>query len=214
MVRSGKLTANAQQAVDASQVVDRMPGARPYNSVRHDPRGPGPAPRCNIPLPASLDAGAAVPAFPPLQVVARRAVRLAAGRAMPRAQLNRGDLLRIVAVRAADDLDAVAVGPGQGAAAAVLPAAAAGTGGRKGHGHAFRCRAIREHTGRAFDSSPERLGRCPWQPLDARDSEMSVTLVAVCSADSVDSTSRTHTGAGDAISFDSVRLCSKKSVAP
>ena len=91
---------------------------------------------------------------------------------MPRAPFGRGDLLRIVAGRASDDLDTVAVGPGQGSAAAVLPAASLGTGGCRGHGHAFRCRAIREHTGRtgrlpAGDGRPVPVdcrrgrGRCP-----------------------------------------------------
>ena len=103
----------------------------------------------------TLDAGAAVPAFPPLEVMARRAVRLGAGRAMPRTPFGRSDLLRIVAVRAADDLDTVSVGPGQGSAAAVIPAAALGTGGCRGHAHAFRCRAIREHTGRPTPEADE-----------------------------------------------------------
>ena len=111
------------------------------------------APRDGILLPASQHAGAAVPAFPPSQVMARRAVRLAAGRAMPRTPFGRGDLFRIVAVRASDDLDTVTVGPGQGSAAAVLLAAALGTGGCRGHAHAFRCRASREQTG--------RIGRLP-----------------------------------------------------
>ena len=96
---------------------------------------------------------AAIPAFPPLQVIARRAVRLGAGWAMSRTRFARGNLFRIVAVRASDDLCTVAVGPGQGSATAVLPTAALGAGGRKGHGYAFRCQAVREHTG--------RIGRLP-----------------------------------------------------
>ena len=141
----------------------------PYSTPRAR-SGPGAALR--HPLPASRHAVAAVPAFPPLQVMARRAVRLGTGRAMPRTPFGRGDLLRIVAVRASDDLDTVATGPGQRSAAAVLPAAALGTGRRKGHDHAFRCRVIREHTGRigwlpANDGRPVPVGcrrgrgRCP-----------------------------------------------------
>ena len=134
----------------------------------------GLAPCHRILLFPSLHAGGAVPAFPPMQVMARRAVRLGADRAKSRTPFGRGNLLRIVAVQASGHLDTVAVGPGQGAATAVLPATALGTGGRKGHDRAFRCQAIRQHTGRicrvpgggraqgraqATGEPPERPGR-------------------------------------------------------
>ena len=128
----------------------------------------GMAPHDGIPLPTSLHAGAAVPAFPPSQVMARRAVRLGACRAMSRTPFVRGNLFREIAARASDDLDTVAVGPGQGSAAAVLLAAALGAGGRKGHDRAFRRQAVREHTGgigRVPGSGPAAAS---WRPTDLR----------------------------------------------